>query len=112
MLYIGLLGMINSFIHNLLNLSNGYGMILSLHYINPAVQRQDSHFIQLIAILLCIGLPEGYQLIINEYRKLQLGSKLLLEICIDSQHPLQAFSDPPARTGALLSSSPSGNSVP
>ena len=67
-------------------------MILSLHYIDSAVQCQNTHFIQFITIFLRIGLSECYQFIVDKYRKFQLRSELLLERRISSKELLQWFS--------------------
>ena len=67
-------------------------MIFSLHYIDTAVQCKDSHLIQFVSILFRICLTECYQLIIDEYRKLQLRTELLLEFRVCCHQTLQRFS--------------------
>ena len=92
MLYICFLRMINGIIHNLFYFCNRHCVILSLHYIDSAIQCQNTHFIQFITIFLRIGLSECYQLIVDKYRKFQLRSELLLERRISSEELLQWFS--------------------
>ena len=57
-------------------------MVLSLQCIDPAVERQDAHLINLEAILFSVGLSECYQIIIDEDRHFQFGSKLMRKIRI------------------------------
>ena len=68
MLYICLLRMLDRLIHDLLNLSYRNRVILSLHHIDPAVQRQDSHLIQFVTVLLRVGLAKGNQLVVDKDR--------------------------------------------
>ena len=87
-LNIGFLGVRDGLVHDLFHFRNRHRMVFSLHYINTAIQCENSHFIQFIAIFFRVCLAKGYQFIIDEYRKFQFGCKLLLEIRICSQDTL------------------------
>ena len=69
-------------IHNLFDLCDRYGMILSLKGINIAVQRQDPHLIDTVPVFLRIGLAKCYQLVIDEDRYLQAGGELPPEFAV------------------------------
>ena len=63
-------------------------MIFSLKRINATVKSKNTHFINLVTILLGISLTKCYKLIINEDRHFQTGSKLSPELTVGGKQTI------------------------
>ena len=57
-------------------------MIFSLKRIYSAVERQNTHLINPVSVLLCISLAECYKFVINKDRNFQTGGEFSSELAV------------------------------